>query len=278
MLDSTVAAYQQSLDLTKVLYDTGIDSDESVAQADTQLESTQAQATAVGILRAQYEHAIALLVGSPHRPFPYPWDSSGPSRRIFLMACPRSSSNAARILPPPNAAWPSQRPNRCCDRGFLSDRFSQRLGRLRKYVDCQLVHLAQPLLVRWSLSGGDALRCWAAQGHRPAIPCRLRSAGGQLSPYRPHGLPAGGRQSCRSAHSPEIEQQDTAVNYAERSAVATDRYRLGIDPYLNVITAQTTLLSNQQTAESSHAANGLRRPTNRSPGRKLEHFRTPLPQ
>jgi outer membrane protein TolC len=32
--------------------------------------------------------------------------------------------------------------------------------------------------------------------------------------------------------------------------LATDRYRLGIDPYLNVITAQTTLLSNQQTATS----------------------------
>jgi NodT family efflux transporter outer membrane factor (OMF) lipoprotein len=49
--------------------------------------------------------------------------------------------------------------------------------------------------------------------------------------------------------STEIQQQDTAVKSAQRNlAVATDRYRLGIDPYLNVITAQTTLLSNQQTA------------------------------
>ena len=47
----------------------------------------------------------------------------------------------------------------------------------------------------------------------------------------------------------EIQQQDTAVKSAERNlSVATDRYRLGIDPYLNVITAQTTLLINQQTA------------------------------
>jgi outer membrane protein TolC len=51
--------------------------------------------------------------------------------------------------------------------------------------------------------------------------------------------------------STEIQQQDTAVKSAEQNlAVATDRYRLGIDPYLNVITAQTTLLSNQQTAET----------------------------
>jgi NodT family efflux transporter outer membrane factor (OMF) lipoprotein len=47
----------------------------------------------------------------------------------------------------------------------------------------------------------------------------------------------------------EIQQQDAAVKSAQRNlTVATDRYKLGIDPYLNVITAQTSLLSNQQTA------------------------------
>ena len=69
LLDSTVTAFQRSLDLTQALYDTGIDSDEAVAQAETQLEATQAQATAVGILRAQFEHAIALLVGQPASTF-----------------------------------------------------------------------------------------------------------------------------------------------------------------------------------------------------------------
>jgi outer membrane protein TolC len=48
--------------------------------------------------------------------------------------------------------------------------------------------------------------------------------------------------------SQEIREQDTAIKSAQRSlALATDRYRLGIDPYLNVITAQTTLFGNQQT-------------------------------
>jgi outer membrane protein TolC len=51
----------------------------------------------------------------------------------------------------------------------------------------------------------------------------------------------------------EIQQQDRAVTSAERDlSVATDRYRLGIDPYLNVITAQTSLLTNQQTAVNLH--------------------------
>ena len=65
LLDSTVAAYKESLDLTRVLYETGIDSDESVAEAETQMESTEAQDTNIGIQRAQFEHAIAMLVGQP---------------------------------------------------------------------------------------------------------------------------------------------------------------------------------------------------------------------
>jgi NodT family efflux transporter outer membrane factor (OMF) lipoprotein len=53
--------------------------------------------------------------------------------------------------------------------------------------------------------------------------------------------------------SQEIQQEDTAVKSAERNlTIATDRYKLGIDPYLNVITAQTTLLSSQQTAVNLH--------------------------
>jgi outer membrane protein TolC len=47
----------------------------------------------------------------------------------------------------------------------------------------------------------------------------------------------------------EIQQQDDAVKSAQRNlALATDRYWLGIDRYLNVISAQTTLLRSQQTA------------------------------
>jgi NodT family efflux transporter outer membrane factor (OMF) lipoprotein len=49
--------------------------------------------------------------------------------------------------------------------------------------------------------------------------------------------------------SAEIQDQDKAVDAAQRTlALATDRYQLGIDPYLNVITAETALLSNQETA------------------------------
>src|SRR6202020_2168122 len=69
LLDATVAAYQESLDLTRAQYETGIGTEEAVAQAEVQLESAQAQDTNLGIARAQYEHAIALLVGQPASSF-----------------------------------------------------------------------------------------------------------------------------------------------------------------------------------------------------------------
>ncbi len=72
LLDSTVVAYQQSLDLTRALYETGIDSDEDVAQAETQLETTQAQDAALDVQRAQFEHAIAMLTGQPASTFSIP--------------------------------------------------------------------------------------------------------------------------------------------------------------------------------------------------------------
>ena len=69
LFNDTVKAYRDTLDLTTTLYKTGIDSQLNQAQADALLETTLAQSTALAIQRAQYEHAIALLVGQPASTF-----------------------------------------------------------------------------------------------------------------------------------------------------------------------------------------------------------------
>ena len=63
LLDETVAAYQKSLELTQNRYKAGVVGKADVVQAQTLLKSTQAQASDLGIQRAQFEHAIALLIG-----------------------------------------------------------------------------------------------------------------------------------------------------------------------------------------------------------------------
>ena len=65
LLDAAVKAYSESLRITQNQYEAGIVSASDVAQARTQLENTRAQAIATGILRAQLEHAIAVLIGKP---------------------------------------------------------------------------------------------------------------------------------------------------------------------------------------------------------------------
>lgn len=72
LLDSTVAAYQETLALTQSQYRAGLCNDEGVAQAEAQLRSAQAQDTDLGVLRAQYEHAIAVLIGQPASTFSLP--------------------------------------------------------------------------------------------------------------------------------------------------------------------------------------------------------------
>src|SRR6202142_564506 len=70
--NKTVEADQKALELTQSLYDLGIDDQISVVEAQTTLQSAQAGATNVAIARAQYEHAIALLVGKVASGFSVP--------------------------------------------------------------------------------------------------------------------------------------------------------------------------------------------------------------
>src|ERR1700678_683477 len=63
IFDDTVVADQKELDLTRALYESGMATEISVVQAESALQSAQAGATNVGIARAQFEHAIAMLVG-----------------------------------------------------------------------------------------------------------------------------------------------------------------------------------------------------------------------
>ncbi len=65
LLVAAVTAYGESLRISQNQFNAGIAAASDVAQARTQLESTRARAIAVGILRAQFEHAIAVLVGKP---------------------------------------------------------------------------------------------------------------------------------------------------------------------------------------------------------------------
>src|SRR6202167_1864837 len=72
LLNSTVNDYQQALELNESRFHGGIASEVDVEQAETQLQTTQAEAIDVGVARAQYEHAVAVLIGKPPAEFTLP--------------------------------------------------------------------------------------------------------------------------------------------------------------------------------------------------------------
>lgn len=73
LLNETVAAYKEALKLTKNQYASGVASQADIVQAQSQLETAQAQAINNGINRAMYEHAIAVLIGTPPACFSLPF-------------------------------------------------------------------------------------------------------------------------------------------------------------------------------------------------------------
>src|SRR4029077_332872 len=84
LFDQTVAAYQDSLEVTQIQFNAGIASDEAVSQAETQLEATQAQDTTLGIARQQCEPALALLLCQS----PWPFSRQAEARRATPPAIP----------------------------------------------------------------------------------------------------------------------------------------------------------------------------------------------
>ena len=253
LLDETVKAYQVSLDLTKALFQTGIDSDQSVAQAETQLETTQAQATNLGILRAQYEHAIALLVGKPASSFSIPVEPLNASppdipvgvpsqlleRRPDVAAGERSMAQANAQIGVARAAY------------FPSLTLSASAG-----LESSSISKLFTWPSRFFSVGPQMSETIYDGGLRRATMQQFRANYDEtIANYRQDVLTAFQQVEDNLASlrilSQELQQQDAAVKSAQRNlTIAMARYRTGLDPYLDVITAQTALLGNQETAVS----------------------------
>jgi NodT family efflux transporter outer membrane factor (OMF) lipoprotein len=78
LLDDTVKAYSNALQLTQNRFVGGAAPKSDVAQAQTQLDGARVQDTDVTVMRAQYEHAIATLIGKPPAEFSIPFAPQTP--------------------------------------------------------------------------------------------------------------------------------------------------------------------------------------------------------
>jgi len=251
LLNSTVQQYEQALELNQNRFDGGIASEVDVEQAKTQLQTTRAAAIDVGVLRAQYEHAVAILIGKPPAEFsltPLPLAAPPPripvsvpsellERRPDIAAAERRVASAnAQIGVAKSAYYP-----------VIS------LGASGGFESASITTLLQGPSGLWSV-GLSALGTIFDGGRRHALTDQARAAyDAQVAAYRENVL-AGFQQvednlAAARILENEAKVQDEAVAAAERSLdLSVTRYKGGVTSYLEVITAQSAALSNQVTA------------------------------
>ena len=251
LLDSTVNAYQEELDLTQTQFAAGLSSDEAVAQAEAQLKAAQAQDTNLGILRSQYEHAIAVLIGQSPSIFSLPANDLEPEvaaipagipselleRRPDIASAERAVAEANAEIGVAKAAYfPSILLSAAG--GFGSSSVSNWLTWPSRF---------------WSAGPSVAETIFDA-GLRKATVQQYRATYDQtVANYQQTVLTAFQQVEDNLASlrilRQDIDQQNAATEAAARALhEATVRYKAGLDPYLNVIVAQTALLNAQQTA------------------------------
>jgi NodT family efflux transporter outer membrane factor (OMF) lipoprotein len=251
IFDATVSAYREALDLTRDLCTAGIGNDEAVAQAEAQLKATQAQNTNLGVLRAQYEHAIAVLAGQPPSALFVPVQvlSAAPpaipvgipsdllERRPDIAAAERAVGQANEQIGIARTAF------------FPTITLSASAG-LQSLSIAKWLEWSSRV---WSVGPGLAQTIFDAGLRRATVQQFQASYDQTVANYRQTVLTAFQQVEDNLAAlrilTRAIEQQDSAIESARRSLQEADaRYKAGLDPYLNVITAQTALLNDQQLA------------------------------
>jgi NodT family efflux transporter outer membrane factor (OMF) lipoprotein len=252
LLDNTVQSYEEYLKLTQIRFKGGVATESDVALAETQLEQTRAQDIDIGVARAQYEHAIATLIGTPASTFslaqmplgqqiptiPIGVPSQLLERRPDIAAAERQADAANAQIGVAIAAY---YPNVSLSGtgGFTS-------GNPGTWI--------QGPSEMWSL-GASAVELLFDAGRRHAITQQARDAyEQQVANYRQSVLAAFQDVEDNLAAirilDQESAQQALAVAAAQRSLnISTNRYKGGVTTYLEVLTAQTALLSNQRTQE-----------------------------
>ena len=251
LLLTTVAQYEQYLELTENRFNGGLASEVEVQQARTQLETTRAQAVDVGVLRSQFEHAVATLIGESASTFdlpPLPLTTPPPvipvglpsellERRPDIAAAERRVASANAQIGVAKAAYYPQL-NFNATGGFESG---------------VITTLLSGPSILWS-AGPSALVTVFDVGRRRSLTDEAIAAhDSQVATYRQTVLTAFQQVEDGLAAVHVLEQeakvQDTAVGAAQRSLdLSTTRYKGGVTSYLEVILAQNAALGDEITA------------------------------
>jgi NodT family efflux transporter outer membrane factor (OMF) lipoprotein len=248
--NKTVAADQKALELNQALYETGVGDQISLIEAQNTLQNAQAAATNAAVSRAQYEHAIATLIGTNPSTFsipvrsltatPPPIPIGVPSqllqRRPDIAASERTMASANAAIGVADAAYYPT-----LTLGAEGGLESSTLGSLFNWASRY-----------WSVGPDISETIYDGGLRRATVNQYIFTYNADVASYRQTVLTAFQQVEDYLSEvrilSRQLQQQQQATQSAQKYvSLETGRYDTGIDPYIDVVTAQTTLLSDQVT-------------------------------
>lgn len=251
LLRDTVAYYQRALEIVQNQHNAGTVSSADVVTARAQLEGARAQLVGVGVQRALFEHAIAVLTGHPPADLTIAPTALAsevpvmpPSLPSTLLQRRPDIAAAERLMQQENALIGVQ------EAAFYPDISLSTLG---EFVGTPLSELFTVANRFWSL-GAAASETLFNGGARSAAVAAARAGYDQsVATYRETVLTALQQVEDELSSLRILEQQEhaeqTAVAAAQQAVTVTfNQYRAGIVAYTSVITEQTALLADQQSA------------------------------
>ena len=252
LLNDTVSAYQEALELTQNRFQGGAAPKSDVAQAQTQLNAARVLATDIEVQRAQYEHALAILIGKPPAAFslpPVPLNIQSPQLPSVPVALP------AQLL--------ERRPDiAAAERRMAASNEQIGIAQAAYYPTLNLAAAA-------GLEGSSLLnwfnwpsRFWAVgpslsetlfDGGRRRATTESARAGydASVANYRQTVLTSFQQVEdnlvvLRELSTESAQQHEATASAEESLRLFQNRYAGGVDTYLQVVTSQTTALANER--------------------------------
>jgi NodT family efflux transporter outer membrane factor (OMF) lipoprotein len=250
VLDTTVANDRHALEITRNQYGAGTSAQSDVITAQTQLDAAESAALNVGIARAQYEHAIAVLTGKPPASLSIGVVQSLPAVPETPGVLP--SELLERRPDIASAERTMQAENALIGVAVAAYYPTVDLTALFGYAGNPLGSLISSANRVWSL-GASASETIFAGGERSAAVDQARAAYDEsVATYRQTVLTALQQVEDALANATILARQDevnrrTVADASRAAAIALNEYEAGTQVYTTVITAQNTLLSAQQT-------------------------------
>ncbi len=251
LYDKTVADYKKSLELTENQYAAGIVPKGTVVLAQTQLKTTQAQAIDFDVLRAQMEHAIALLVGKPPAIFsimPGSFDAEVPPLPIgipsALLERRPDVASAERLVASANAQIGVAKA------AYFPSLTLSASGGYQSSGLADWISLPNRL---WSVGPALAQTLFDGGARQAQSEQAMAAYDAGVAGYRQTVLTAFQEVEDNAAAlrilELEAKEQEAAVQLSRRSVeLMLNQYKAGTVTYLDVITVEASALSNERAA------------------------------